>query len=1506
MNRLSGNFRKQKHTPIPPQQGKPPKSSGQKTKKGRMQQLRDLAKKLPGRKNKDEKFVDPDKSQTSGVHEESRPLVDRETREHGPVQPEVRQSESSPNETPTQQLVTPDHDPLLNPQPSPKYKVDEQALKTVMEETALQKQLSETESDAGSVSSDTPSVLSELNVPELEEIEDLDKFLEERVAPNAKKSKRNALEKMVGFLAEKIVKKYLPVDNEDSRKHQDNINTLTEQLKQITGRRRRLLKERGELTDAHAHISGKVGKSRTKVEKKLLEIADKQKASDKLETKVEEETAQAPKRRNVLARIAHHSDPVKKQTKLKGAIKELESELANLHTKLDGRIKERERLEALMKAAVSEEEQLNSTSNSLMDQIQVEKGAVLATQKQRKEFNKQVVSLALNLRRIHQNKAALGSIRVPHLKIPMGDDALDLKEVSFRPAAIKTRIDADGQPLVDVTLKDIKAVLDAPIDNGVMTDLDVGIDGLTVTLGGPVAKSMKAYLDGKSAAIGINMGKMMSTVVKSIQAGNANTDAPVYVGANIGKVTVNTKQTNAEVIVRAVAKARSTPGSALHKAIANLRLPVSVNVEEVNVHTAPQVQPGDKQLSTGEAVKIDARVNGITIDLIPDTSEAHSEKQRNAQLGISAKSASVTVNSPVGLAASTVRKLLPKDPMQALPEPLRVLTDEGALDKVPESLCEEVNLDMSDLNVRLGRNVNLRTTEASPDKPVWFVEGDSENSVTAGRVHVQTWGNLNASAGLSNLHLKASQQGENDTLRFSVAPNENSDEPSAVVDFHCEPGLVKSLAKLTGQQAMNKMLVEGGGRIAIDGKVAVTVDNGRNTVTADLEKGRVGVNKAFALRTDDLHVQLPESIDAQVRDVNVTVSPVREYRGSKIKHTEMRVGQIALEGDGEIRIDTFFPATPPEGEQDSESLVRNHFTIPLHGYGELNNTRVENIQSMSDENKVMRSRVVLHPGRVLLKNVDAKSLRVGEVNLNLDAELNGELNVKGAQLRFNDLLFPQVRYETGQEQVDIQQPPPLPRPLRWMLKNKVLKFEGNLPVSQGRIDMRKAAATRLVVKTDKLKPSLGDRITSGLINIGLRAGLTLMGGKILHLDQQRNHPVIRSPLLRDLTVPLPDKAAEYLAVTDKGTVDLASTQYLASGLYCLPESRQKELDRMLERVLASEQSVPLLDELVTRCEENIHKAATMQEAFYLMNGLPIEVLVKKAAGNRGIQSALERIVALAIQHPRSHAVALDIFNQGIQPTNEQLAHLQAQIKADNPLSTRLAQLLFDLSYVSQAEPLLVDIVKKDPRNQQAMALLAQIDWARGRREDALLLVRDAAQTASSAEEYQQLISLLGAWVETDGHEQSTAIMQARLLAASLSMRQEVKSGNADAFLKAVKELEKLAQTQDKLGTAQSAREQLASRFEQAWQISEKLDLEPWEVWSSKVSDAGATLKKGKSIDLSEDDKYLAALGLMYGYRGIAIDQTAAQLMWLAMDPLPDSAKVHLDILNERLAQKKAA
>ena len=1167
----------------------------------------------------------------------------------------------------------------------------------------------------------------------------------------------------------------------------------------------------------------------------------------------------------------------KKQSKLKLRCRDVR--IATSGAEVKQLKKERQALVSQLKEAEKRINESTTQTRSLGTKIDTEKKALAQRKQQKEAFNKQIVTLALNLRRIYQNKGSYEKITVPQFNIPVGNDFIDLKEATFQLVNINTRQGSDGQPLVEITLGDISTQLTAPIDGSDPVDLDVDIDKIKLTLGGPIAIAFHNYLTGKPATVGANLAKMVGTVKKVIQGKMA--EAPVHFGVEIGKVSVNADSMNADMIARITAMGIRTPSELPHKMIFSSHLRPSIKVDEVTLKTGRKVEEGSEALVNGDAVKVSVNLKGLDIGLLTNAPEKTEADSRPDQLVVKAEYVGAEVSSPIGLANSTARKLLPSDPLQALAEPLARPDEPGVLERVPGSFCTHVGLRVDDLKVTLGEDVGKRTTMVSPDSPGGIVEGDAVFSVFANAVKIDTKGDIAIDASLKQVELESGVHEHGEKLTLSMAPK--GEENAAEIRVDCNPDLVKSLGKALGSDALEKLLVTGDGKIVVKDNVKVTLDPHNKTVSTHVDK--VVTNApVILLQGADMQVRLPESIEGTARDINTTSTL---EKNDVSQRSEVRAGFIVIKGAGNILLEH-----GASGRNDIDKTT----TIPVRGKSKLKNLRIENIQSMSSEGKVTRQRTVIHPGSVALHGVEIKAMKVEKAELTLNDELNGAIDVKGVNFRLNDLLSPK---EEGQSSA---LPHSLPRSLRWLLKDKKFMFNGRIPVSGGQIDIRKMATSSLRVKPDSPRASTKNRLTCWLLNTAFKTGLRVMRGKITRFDKKPNRLVLRIPFLRDIPIPLPYAVTEHISAG--GRVNLAAAQYRATGLYCLPRSRQQQLDKTLKQALDfdTDSSANNLNALLDEVSNTIKDPSTEQEAFYLLNGLPIEQLTAMAIDNNNICEALKRTVDLSFDHPNSRSVAIEIFNRGgREPNKEQLYVLLSSNDRD---AADIALLLHKIDPTNaESLTLLKNIVKKEAGNVPALLKLAAIEWANEQYSEAMNHVRDAAIAANSGEQ-QEVMTLLTSWGE--GEDGLLPVMEARLLAASLAVRREVVEGDGESLLQGIKALESLALIEDESGIGEGARKLLESRCQQAWQVWEELELEDWKAWSGKVALAIKNLQEGKSVELNADEHYLAALGLMYGYKGIDVNLPQARLMFQSLNPVSKRDRVHLDLLDKLSPKQPSA
>lgn len=1266
--------------------------------------------------------------------------------------------------------------------------------------------------------------------------------------------KRNPAERMVGWFAEKLLKKHLPVDTAILDERRRNLTELQVQLKANRQTRESLEKE-------GKNLDQRFKKDQNMIEKLQRSLNELAKRIDTLEKKLD-------------------SKPESHQT------------MTSLTLLRKQELKEKEQLNPLLKTQQETQVHLDAANNqlsalerneaSLIHQTQEAETALKEAEARQVGFNRQIVSFVLNLRRIYQGKAALSSVSLPHLKIPMGDEHLDLHNVSFRPVSIETRTDERGRPLVDVTLKDIQAAMDVPVEAGVLTDVDASIDGIKLTLGGPVAKAFVKYLHGPKTAVGINMGNLVSEILTAIR--DEKPHPPAQVKAEVGNVALHSNRTNAEKIAKFVAKGRRTPGSGLDQLLAGLRVPVSVNVKELNVCTGNDIDKDDPALEHGEAMKLNARLQDLEVNLSPDVNTKLKSGQRQARLAVCAGHAHVDLDSPVGLALGAMEHLQPSDPLGSQLQPSALSDSRRGLDAPPSALSQTASVDLSDINAVFDRNVKKRTTAASPYKPVWTVEGTGTTNVQIEKVTVSSAGDAKGTGVIHKLHVHAGAENGQDKIHVSVAANDENGQSTGQIGLSAESGWIRSLAKLAGSDGLQQWVVEGAGDLALNGNVAVAIDPDSKAQEVTVDGVQLDIREAIHIRKGDVGVSLPRSIHGEIKDLTVKSSPIQEYQGSKIKRTEFGIGELSVQGQGDVIIHT-------KAQDDGASAQSK--IIPVKGHqNTLSDVRLEKIQMLSADGKEGRQRLIVHPGKLIMEDVSIKGVDVTKVRMNLRDDLDGIIWLDDANISMNKLLF------------EGENPPKLKARWRRLLKNKRLTLDGTLGMKKGCINPRDISASKVKLMPIEGHASRFNRFTCAVVNRLLNSALNMASSEVVQFDHSDQRLVFNLPLLRKLPIPIPQSVMDLVVVNEKGHVNLGATQFRASGIYCLPASRQKHLDDMLKQVLVHEQSVHPLDALITEIETSIQHPETVQEALYLLNGLPIERLTVLAKENESIRAALHRIVDLAMTPPHSYSIALEIFNHGLslglEPSPDQLKHLLEAIQPDNDNACDLAQLLCNLSRTGQARPMLEKIVEHNPSNLRAQTMLADMEWSLGQHEQAVGRISQVAHMTKDPEAISPLVELLGSWTKGSVNPNSEQVLKARLLSASLLLRSEIVGGRGDMFLRGIQTLEALAQLEDQPAIAEAAIAKLKQRCGDSARIAQKLDLEPWTVWRKKVNEVVETLKQGKRPRLRKQDHYPIALSLMYGHKGIDQNLLYARQLFQLMEPMPKHAAVQLAILESML------
>ncbi|MTI14344.1 tetratricopeptide repeat protein [Sansalvadorimonas verongulae] len=1332
-------------------------------------------------------------------------------------------------------------------------------------------------------------------------------------SPKNLNAKRNLAEKVIGWVAEKALKKYLPVDSYESSHYKEKIAELEEKIKQAGKARKmqsKLHKEHEktkkrtdsrlkDIKDKHSELQGDIVRN----QQKLRDAEQKDPSSD-----------QAQHYRNKIAQLQTQND------KFMRTLEEAEDEVR------------------MAAQALAADDEVTDRRSDVETQLELQKQAYehnLALAKENQDiFNRQLVSLVLSLRRVHQGKTSLPQLKVSRLKIPFEDDFLELSNVTFNPTGIVTRHE-NGHPFVDIELSDVEASVLAPIDGGVKADVRLSITPIKLTLGGPIGGAFQKYLDCKKKDLAPAMGQLAKAMISA--ATGDKEDAPVHVSADIGKVSVETEGTTAETITRGLNMARRSPDSVLHKALAQLRLPVNVHVHQLDVDTHGEVD-------------LTVAVKNLNVALNPDLKGEMSETSRMASLGVKVGSIHVDATGPVALASKAVGQLLPPDPLQVLE---KTPVSKGFLEKLPPDACHTVSGYIGDLKVDLVQNVNKRTTRLSPEKAVWRTEGDSSTHVEVGRLDLKTKGNLEVSGGVSGISIDINRTGTSqDEVCLSVGQKDQGN--SGLVTVTCKPAFMKNLVAAMDENTeelrtkekkgpLDNLLIDGAATIVMEGRTGVVYDRltGKSRVDIDGLKG--DTLKSALVLTEDVRLQLPKDVAGQIRDVYVTSEPVK-HRNVKENKTTVDLGRINLEGHGDIVVDT---------GMENPLWPRHHFSFPLNGKGHLCGVKVVMTEMPeTDKGRNTKKVVLAHETlRASIENVSSGRMKVGGLGLMLDHNLNGHLTVKGASIGFNDLVNDQVSFNVRAMQdeeersfehlqeregqlfaaqqakenrealhqelvgptpgVQIRNSLPMPAFVKKLFRNKTLNVSGDIVVSNGALHLSKLRKLKVNVKADP-QSGLGNRIMASVLNTGVRVVLYFMSNIAFAIGQENGRPVVRSPLLGNARIPLPAVLEQNLIVDGAGALNIAAMQNLATGLYCFPRSTQQELDSLLAKVYEKGQSTIALDQLLGRVEECMKNQARLQEALYLLNSLHVDSLVKEARepGNESMMSQLRRAAHDALQHPATQGLALYIYNAGfsvLAPISpELLESFEECADATGMQAMNLAEILWKSGRISRAVPVLKRIAEKDSSHVEARLLLACYFWDSNDHLDAMFALKDAA-VAGGTETTNKVLNLLDNYAAEIAREDDQAVRelvtrQLRLLQGALALRTEVKGGDSSGFLRAVDRLENLAVTDE--DARDDAVEILKDRCDHAYHIQEELELEEWEVWNDKMTRAVERIGSGKPVDMEPKEAYMGALSLMYCFKGINQNLQAAQVLFESIDPQTPEIRMHLGIIERVQAERK--
>ncbi len=1324
--------------------------------------------------------------------------------------------------------------------------------------------------------------------------QDLDSYIDQIVARNARSRHPNKLERLMGWIARKKLSEFIASGGEDSplKEKKEELRTQNRALEVRQKNERDKKKRWKELSN--------------KLEKKIIACNTK---IQKLDEKIAR--GQEPEVRgfNRLIPASRREDPEEKLRKREGKRQALYNQLQQNTKRIDTLRQGLEQVEDKLIFLDSEKQRLIEQSRDLDRQL-------AEVKKTRDEIAKQLVTMLFNLRRVHHKKEALSPLDIP--KLSFGDPPTVLTGVKVWPKAIKTRRDENGQYYVDITLGDLRAQINTPIDGVEPLDLGLEANTMTVTIGGEVAKSLTSYLDSKNETTGLlaNMRGLAKQMYKTVEAlkGRGNV-APVKLKVDFDDVKVTAGSTKASVVSRAVAMARRNPRSSLHQVMAGLPVQVEGHVNHLRLTSAGEV-----------AAELDC--DDVEIVLKPDSSGpalgagAAPERTRFAAVEASAAQAKVRLAGPLKLVGCLGQQLKVYDPLSQL----GVDVSPGTLENLPDSVSRQLDLKACNLKISLGREVHNRTTLASPDKPVWFVEGASHSHVEAETLEVKNTGDLGIDGQLHKVGLDVRSNGKKSDVVFQVGEDGRS---AGHADITCAPGVIPSLGRTANVRRLNELQARGQLHLDLSGRNMLAYDSDSETVTFTGSELQANAATPVFIKAGGARVSLPHSLNGQAKGARVSTSKSKLVSGFEEQRTEAHLDLLNTDGDGEITVETDL-----RNDEDGQETAGRVFKIPLRGHLEVHDLGPTAVKHTHSSKRRSREVVMLHPRRVAAREIGSGNIHITEVAVALDEELTGTAQLRDVEVQFNDLLNPLKigKTEGGAPARRIS------RLLNFILRNKTLVMDGRVAVTCGCFTLSDLAAANVRVITDKkiarekltaelsdlqdeigtdqptqsqlnrvrelegklqmLTPaSLTDRCVATVVNLGVRVVTGLLGGKIIRISSRDNAPVIRSRLAGELPIPVPRKLQEVISLGPDGVVNIPAAQCLKSGVFCFPKSVEKKLYSLVKSVMSG--SVADLNHYKVNVQKCLEDPTRIPEALYLLQMFPLEAVIAQIQGQAGpsLVSGLKQIADLAASRRETVQVALAIHNNlsalGVPTDEPVLQKLENCIVEHAMDATELAELLYCQGYEERAIEHLGETIKKYPKNSRALKNLADMLWKQGDCEQALHYYLKAAMAGNSS-----IIETLEKHAE--GPPANSA---ARLHLGALRLRKEAFEHDAGAFFKGVMDLEMLVTDTQ---YANAAKTILLKRCERAWLVSQDLEVEEWQLWHKSVNETVAALRKGQRPSLNDDTYYKMAMSLMYSCNGIDQDLDAAELVFENMNHHPPKVAAHRQILMRELKRRRLA
>ncbi|AMO55412.1 hypothetical protein GZ77_10320 [Endozoicomonas montiporae] len=543
------------------------------------------------------------------------------------------------------------------------------------------------------------------------------------------------------------------------------------------------------------------------------------------------------------------------------------------------------------------------------------------------------IQLVKALKKINRGQIDSHKVHLTGMELAGGRASLEDIDMTIKGVDVVSNASGD---LVPQLKADIKATLVLPIPGKPPVRVSIDVEGAKLTLEGRIMPIVNSYIQ----------GNMVEKLFKNIRHLWKNKEAKFqlsHFGLSAERVSARLDDVDPGAVSRIVARSKYGDRRAIKTILTQLKMPVDVQIDELEVFDQGQEQP---------MLKVDDISAHLKCRPIDNVQEGEEEAR---ELGIQTGNIHLDTQHASDLGSQVVQKMV-KAPLTIMPG------DKGAASTVSAVLQEESGRLTGDIN----RSEIKFSMDCLHQKEGCKSIGHEQLDVWVDQLGVEKEGATRADIGISEVHLSMEKQGPDRSVTTKLH------------DFIGDVDLQKTYPD-------RELKLDVHGRVqGLDAELTVTKKDGKSDYHWEASDVDIKTTPGAMMYTKGaLEVSLPG--DGLISFSSLEFDSKAQVAGL---NREFHLKGFSGAGNGDIRVKN----------QGSE------WSIPVRGSGELHSLDLHTQKQSAGAQDIPETLTYAQQGALKLKDLGVSGVRLGEVATDIDEHGNGTIRLNRVELNGSELL----------------------------------------------------------------------------------------------------------------------------------------------------------------------------------------------------------------------------------------------------------------------------------------------------------------------------------------------------------------------------------------------------------------------------------------------------------------------------------------------------------------------